>query len=594
MLITPPLDLGTNNYRLRFWLYGTTYAVTKLKVQIADNNALAGSFVTDLAEYTGGSTMPSGWTRKEIDLTGYEGVQYIAFRIVDQNGLSIYIDDIVIDEIPTTPIFAADPIEKDFAGIGMGQSSADQTFTITNTGIGTLVIDSATITGENAGQFVLTDSNTYPKSLLEDQSMTVKVKFLPTLEGNLAANLTFAYNDGTDQTANVALTGNGINPIIHNFPHVETFDTFPPLFWTRWTGLLGETSTLTSTTSGWLSNTWFANTTNHENGKATKLNNYGTSRYYWLITPTIDLGDNVPGGYKLEFDLALTEYYDPYPPELDGDDDKFAVIISTDNGETWSSLNALRLWDNAGSDYVYNEISLTGERITINLIGYSGEVKIGFYGESTIQNADNDIHLDNVTITYDATLPVELSAFNTAVLTNNTVSLSWTTQSENNLFGYHLHRSTEERLNSAERITSALISPTNTSNEANYTYVDSEVLPETTYYYWLQTVESNGTSQFFGPYSVRTNEGNIVPELPSFTSLQSVYPNPFTGNSHANFGIDVKEGETAQFVIYNIKGQVVKTYKNINPGKHNLVWDGKDNYKKNCAAGIYFYKLSSP
>ncbi|HPK41304.1 MAG TPA: T9SS type A sorting domain-containing protein, partial [Candidatus Cloacimonadota bacterium] len=282
------------------------------------------------------------------------------------------------------------------------------------------------------------------------------------------------------------------------------------------------------------------------------------------------------------------------PPELTGTDDKFAVIISTDNGETWSSLNALRLWDNAGSDYIYNEISMTGERITINLIGYSGEVKIGFYGESTIQNADNDIHLDNVTITYDATLPVELSAFNTAVLTNNTVSLSWTTQSENNLFGYHLHRSTDDRLNSAERITSSLISPTNTSNEANYTYIDSEVLPETTYYYWLQTVESNGTSQFFGPYSVRTNEGNIVPELPSFTSLQSVYPNPFTGNSHANFGIDVKEGETAQFVIYNIKGQVVKTYKNINPGKHNLVWDGKDNYKKNCAAGIYFYKLSSP
>ncbi|HOE90847.1 MAG TPA: hypothetical protein PLV22_02625 [Candidatus Cloacimonadota bacterium] len=35
-------------------------------------------------------------------------------------------------------------------------------------------------------------------------------------------------------------------------------------------------------------------------------------------------------------------------------------------------------------------------------------------------------------------------------------------------------------------------------------------------------------------------------------------------------------------------------HNNINPGKHNLVWDGKDNHKKNCAAGIYFYKLSSP
>ncbi|HQB41798.1 MAG TPA: hypothetical protein PL139_08630, partial [Candidatus Cloacimonadota bacterium] len=47
---------------------------------------------------------------------------------------------------------------------------------------------------------------------------------------------------------------------------------------------------------------------------------------------------------------------------------------------------------------------------------------------------------------------------------------------------------------------------------------------------------------------------------------------------------------TIFFVCFLIQS----SHNNINPGKHNLVWDGKDNNMKNCAAGIYFYKLSSP
>ena len=529
-----------------------------------------------------------------------DGLYYLGINgELDYSHYCLSIDDITISLAPTTPVISIDPAEKDFAGIVMDASSTDQTFTITNTGIGPLVLNSASLTGDNANQFVLTDANEYPKNLLENESATIKAKFSPTLEGPLAANLAIVYNDGEDKTANIALTGNGINPVVHIFPYTEDFSgtTFPPLFWTSSkAGLLSETTILTTTTSyyPWSATTWFAHASNHENGKAVKLNIYGTNQKEWLISPSIDLGDNVPGGYKLEFDLAYTAWNNTNPPVQTGIDDKFAVVISTDNGVTWSSLNTLRLWDNAGSEYVMNDISTTGERITINLIGYTGEVKIAFYGESTVTNADNDLHIDNFTITYDATLPVELSAFNTAVLENNTVGLTWVTQSENNLFGYHLHRSEASDLSSAQRITNMLITPTNTSNEATYTYVDNEVLPETTYYYWLQSVESNGTSQFYGPYSIRTNEENIVPELPAITMMHSVYPNPFTGNSSANFGIEVKEGEVAQFVIYNIKGQVVKTYNNINPGKHAIVWDGKDNNKKNCAAGIYFYKLSSP
>ncbi|HPK41637.1 MAG TPA: hypothetical protein PKZ69_08425 [Candidatus Cloacimonadota bacterium] len=284
-------------------------------------------------------------------------------------------------------------------------------------------------------------------------------------------------------------------------------------------------------------------------------------QYQWLTSPIIDLGQSVPGGYTLKFNIAITNSYGELPSNIDKQD-RFAVVLLVEQNDNWVPVQVLKEWTYNGKNDLL-DISQDGIFIMIDLTGYSGRVKFGFYCESQekVSNIGTYyIFIDDFMITYDATLPVELSAFNTAVLTNNTVSLSWTTQSENNLFGYHLHRGAEELLNSAERITNTLIAPTNTSNEANYSYVDTEVLPETMYYYWLQTVECNGTSQYFGPYSVTTNEENIVPELPVITAMQNVYPNPFTGNSQANFGVDVKEGETAQFAIYNIKGQVVKTY----------------------------------
>ena len=41
---------------------------------------------------------------------------------------------------------------------------------------------------------------------------------------------------------------------------------------------------------------------------------------------------------QLEFDLAFTDYNNSDPIESVGDDDKFAVVISTDNGATWKNM----------------------------------------------------------------------------------------------------------------------------------------------------------------------------------------------------------------------------------------------------------------
>jgi hypothetical protein len=209
---------------------------------------------------------------------------------------------------------------------------------------------------------------------------------------------------------------------IATFPWTEDFNgsTFPPYCWMKAEGQLSTNTNFTSTTySTWIAG-GFANvgTTG-----AARVNIFGTSKYEWLITPPIDLGDGSVN-YKLEFDLALTDFSNPNPPDQNGTDDKFAVVISTDGGQTWSSNNILRLWDNQGSPYVYNNISYTGEHVTIDLTGYTGIVRIGFYGESTVTNADNDLFIDNVKIKRKSLCdePVNLSVSN---ITTNEATISW-------------------------------------------------------------------------------------------------------------------------------------------------------------------------
>jgi len=225
-------------------------------------------------------------------------------------------------------------------------------------------------------------------------------------------------------------TGDGEASVVRSFttladptltpPFTQTFDTYPPLNWTETSGLLADPSVLTGTSSAWTVD-GFANV--GTTGSA-RLEIWSTGLYAWMITPPIDLGDGSTD-YELRFDLALTFWNSTGPANTTGVDDKFAVVISTDNGQTWSSANTLRLWDNAGSPYVYNNISNTGETIILDLSAYSGVIKIGFYGESTISNADNNVYVDNVIVQEPPTCEMPLSV-NVPTYTLNSATITWT------------------------------------------------------------------------------------------------------------------------------------------------------------------------
>ncbi|NQV18702.1 MAG: carboxypeptidase regulatory-like domain-containing protein [Armatimonadetes bacterium] len=94
----------------------------------------------------------------------------------------------------------------------------------------------------------------------------------------------------------------------------------------------------------------------------------------------------------------------------------------------------------------------------------------------------------------------------------------------------------------------------------------------------------------FPPTSI-TNIENV--QLLFSPELIGNYPNPFNPETTICFTLNT---ENTEIIIYNIKGQKVKTFNSFpNPdlsgGTSEVVWDGTDENNIPVGSGIYFYKL---
>ena len=397
-MTTPEFDVSsyTNPQVSFYWWNGDNDA---------DNPALLIiSTSTDGNTFTPIDTIETYGTTDWVEYTRSinTSVTYVKITGVSDYGYkNTFIDKFEIDEGPTNPVFSISPDSKNFGTIFLGETSQPQTFTITNTGGGTLNITSLSLAGDNPSDFNLTDNNTYPVSLGPNATMSVSVTFSPKAEGARTAVLHIESNAKVIHEAGLSGTGHDatITP-----PFTEDFATYLPTDWREGQGLLANPSTITGTSSMWTQEN-YRNDASDSHGKAAKINIWGTTKKDWLFTPPIDLGDGSTH-YQLEFDLALTDYGNSGDPDpAPGADDKFAVIISTDRGATWSSANALQIWDNTTSPS-FSDIPSSGQHVVISLAAYSGVVKIGFYGESTVTNGDNDLFVDNVEVSEIPTSPV--------------------------------------------------------------------------------------------------------------------------------------------------------------------------------------------
>ena len=400
ILASPEVAPALNTLRVKFNVYGSN----------ADDVLSVGTMTDPLnaATYTElqSLTITGTETNYTVDLSAYAGAdKYIAFKHgLGGTYISIYLDDVKIETIPScfepTAVIASNATVN---SADIAWTSTAPNFKIRYRTVG-------------ATDWTITTATASPKTL---NGLTHSSNY----EAQVMAVCTATDSSEWSNLVNFATLCD-----VFTVPFLQDFNVLPfaPNCWSMSKDTLNSTIDLSGTTSSWISDNYL----NVDNGQlAARLNIYGTSADSWLITPQINLGT---GANQLEFDLAATEYGEETVPVGTRLDDKFAVVISTDGGTTWSQTNVLRQWDNSGSTYVYNNINATPQHITIDLSAYSGVVKLAFYGESFVTgNGDNDLFVDNVAVNpilAPCDVPTALAASNVA---QTTADLGWTSTAAN-------------------------------------------------------------------------------------------------------------------------------------------------------------------
>jgi len=405
------LPAGANPFNLEFSYKGqgeSTYDYLRVYMTSLATTPVAGTSL-GTTDQVGSSVynLQSSWTTTNIELDAgtYAGNSWrLVFSWINDGSLG------------TTPPIALDDIEISLISCPTPSTLAASSITDTQAALSWTETGSATTWDIELGASGFTPTGTATQSGVTSNPYTYT---------SLSATTTYEFYvradcGGSDYSSWAGPFEFTTACATYTPPFSEDFSSYLPSCWSETSGALAAPSTLSGTTSSW-GNDGFANLSS--TGSA-KLNIYGTSADEWLITPSIDLGAGATD-YQLEFDLALTDFGSTNAPDLTGTDDIFTVIISTDNGATWSSANTLRQWDNGGSSYVYNNISTTGERVIIDLTGYTGTVQFGFYGESLTSNADNDLFIDNVAIIEVPACPYPMS-LTASSIDSNQANLGWT------------------------------------------------------------------------------------------------------------------------------------------------------------------------
>lgn len=193
----------------------------------------------------------------------------------------------------------------------------------------------------------------------------------------------------------------------------------------------------------------------------------------------------------------------------------------------------------------------------------------------------------------DDTLPVQLSSFDALPIQGDKIRVRWVSQTETALSGYYILRSTESVLAKAQ-IISSLIAATNSSNLTSYSFDDRELYSSGVYYYWLQSLDLDGGTQYHGP--VMANLSFSDPQTPQpqlVTGLKELFPNPF--NPDLSIAFELAIDSRYDLAIYNQRGQLVKNLSSglKNAGAYKLIWDGRDNRGIACSSGTYLIILDT-
>jgi len=441
-LITPVLDLsGLSSACLKFYF----------------RNSYGGDFSV-LLSTDGGNTYPnilwsgltgqSTWTEKLKDISAYTGAGYDNVRIAFQGTSNynvdyIYLDNVVVEEIPVNAVFLMNPASKNFGEIVANSTSTPQIFTISNNGQTPLVINNGgiTLTGTDAGQFTLSDANTYPINLAYGQTATVSISFSPTSAGNKTAQLQIVANAKETHTADLSGTAFAEGSLRESFE-----GSFPPEGWSK------------------APSTWAQSSSQHYDG--------AKSAYYYPFAVASDVKLITP-----QLTIVAGNTFKYYGRTSSGTTQSIQIEYSSD----------LISWTNIGSS---NTLTTTWTEYTVDLSSIAGNNYYLAIAATTTNSSGGSFYVDYVRgpVIYVAPpQPATIGApANAASKVNINTTLTWSAGATGGTpQGYKLYFGTDG---------GGTVAPTNIENGTVQTspYTPAAPLTFGTTYYWQVVPFNNG------------------------------------------------------------------------------------------------------
>ena len=368
--ILPELDVATypmNANRVTFWakMGSTSYSKYVYVYTVTDPTDITTATLVDSVQVTG-----TTHTKYSVSLTSAPATDaYLVLAVMKGSG-SLYMDDVTLEEMPSC-------VE------------------VTNLAVSAVTANSITLTWADANNasatysvYRITTTGDVIDTVLEQANITGTTYTVENLDANTPYVFAVQANCPAGDAPYTLVNGR-TSCVAEALPFSEDFSATlasDPC----WRGASILYTDGVNVTMGNPTNWTYASSAN--NGIAAGhyyLNIYGTSRNHWLITPEIDL--TTASNPLLTFDAAFTAYSGTAVANVSNiADDKFLILVSTNNGQTWSVASDIALSTLASLTYIPQYVSLAA---------YAGEtVRIAFYGESTASGGDNNLHIDNINV----------------------------------------------------------------------------------------------------------------------------------------------------------------------------------------------------